>query len=440
MTSTAFLTDFYEISMLQSALEDGMANRKAVFELFARKLPKGRKYGIVGGVQRAIEAVENFTFTPEQINYIKQNPLINKKTIQYLEDFSFSGTIKAYQEGDVFLPYSPVVQVESTFGEAVLLETVLLSILNHDSAIASASARMVQATREARDKIKLIEMGSRRTHEASAVHSARMAYITGFDATSNIEAGFVYGIPVTGTSAHAFSLAHKDEKEAFTQQVKALGPSTTLLVDTYDIEQGIKNALEVAGSELGGIRIDSGSLYEETMKARRQLDEAGAVRTKIVLSSDIDEFLIDELIEQGTPFDVIGAGTRVVTGSGHPTAGMVYKLVSIEDDNGKMRSVAKKASGKKSMGGKKEAWRKIDTNGKVEYELVFEQGKETLDTNSNYIPLHQTYIDKGKVVDLKTIDEIREFHADVMETLTKTHKSIQAGDPIPTFFERNETK
>lgn len=431
--STAFLTDFYEVSMLQSALEDGTAERKAVFELFARKLPHGRRYGVVGGVQRAIEAVESFRFTPEQIAYLAQNPVVKKSTLDYLESFAFTGTIKAYEEGDIFLPYSPIIQVEATFGEAVLLETVMLSILNHDSAIASASARMVQASHRAEKDISLIEMGSRRTHETAAVHSARMAYITGFNSTSNIEAGYTYGVPVSGTSAHAFSLAHKDEKEAFTQQVKALGVKTTLLVDTYDIQQGIANALEVAGTELGGIRIDSGSLYEETMKARKQLDEAGATETKIVLSSDIDEFLIDELIDQETPFDVVGAGTRVVTGSGHPTAGMVYKLVSIEDDNGNMRSVAKKASGKASLGGKKEVWRKLDSQGTVEYETVFPEGEHTL-TEEGYVPVLVTFINKGDVLPLKSLQEIRAFHEQTMATLSPEQKSIQAGDPIPTHL------
>lgn len=430
--STAFLTDFYELSMLQSALEDGVAHRKAVFELFARKLPQGRRYGVVGGVERAVKAVmEEFHFTPAQITYLRETSILNEETLTYLENFKFTGTIRAYDEGDIYLPYSPIMQIEATFGEAVLLETLLLSILNHDSAVASASARMVQASKKASHPIKLIEMGSRRTHETAAVHSARAAYITGFDTTSNIEAGFAYGVPVSGTSAHAFSLAHKDEKDAFARQIDALGVSTTLLVDTYDITQGIKNALEVAGPELGGIRIDSGSLYEETVKAREQLDAAGATKTKIVLSSDIDEFLIDELVEQNTPFDVVGAGTRVVTGSGHPTAGMVYKLVAIEDDDETMRPVAKKASGKASFGGKKEPWRKLDVEGKVEYEHVFVDGAHTPNTEE-FIPLLKTFVDKGELSREKTLDEIRDFHAKVMDTLTFEQKSIQAGDPIET--------
>jgi nicotinate phosphoribosyltransferase len=180
-----------------------------------------------------------------------------------------------------------------------------------------------------------------------------------------MEAGLRYGVPTTGTSAHAFTLAFADEKDAFRAQVNALGKDTTLLVDTYDIPQGIRNAVEIAGTELGGIRIDSGDLHEETVNARKLLDELGAHKTKIVLSSDIDEYTISELLERGTPVDGVGAGTRVVTGSGHPTASMVFKLVEREDENGNMIPVAKKATGKGSLGGRKFAYRGYNTAGTV---------------------------------------------------------------------------
>ena len=422
--STAFLTDKYEITMLQSALKDGTANKQAVFELFARKLPDGRRYGVVAGTARAIEAVKEFRFTDTQLAYLAADPVINDDTIDYLRNYEFKGTITGYHEGDVYFPYSPILTVEGTFGDAVLLETLLLSILNHDSAVASAAARMVQATQ---GKSGIIEMGSRRTHDASAVDAARAAYITGFSATSNLEAGFRYGIPTTGTSAHAFTLAHKDEKEAFKEQVEALGVKTTLLVDTYDIEQGIRNAVEVAGPELGGIRIDSGDLYEETMKARALLDSLGAKDTKIILSSDIDEFSIAELMEKGVPFDGIGAGTRVVTGSGHPTASMVYKLVAIEDEDGTMRSVAKKASGKKSIGGKKIAYR-IYHNQHIFDEFFTTDGMVTVEGHEVPRPVQVTYIDKGEYF-IPTLDEIRDYHKFAMDTLPASAKTTLAGKP-----------
>lgn len=422
MSSTAFKTDKYEITMLQSALEDGLADQKAVFELFARRLPTGRRYGVVAGIERVIEAVKNFRFTDEQIAYLEADPVISEQTIEYLKNFRFEGTISGYLEGDVYVPYSPIITVESTFGQGVLLETVLLSIMNYDSAVASAAARMVQAA----NGVPIIEMGSRRTHDQSAVDAARAAYITGFSATSNLEAGMIYGIPTTGTSAHAFSLAHRDEKDAFRRQVDALGVGTTLLVDTFDIEQGIRNAIEVAGTELGGIRIDSGDLVEETPKARLLLDSLGAYRTRIVLSSDIDEFVIAELAENEAPVDGIGAGTRVVTGSGAPTAGMVYKLVSIADEDGSMRSVAKKASGKKSLGGKKFAYRELDENGIA----IAEHLSTTKVHAPNFANLQFHYVIDGEFSLMPTLESIRTFHADVMNSLPPEARLISAGAAV----------
>lgn len=414
--STAFLTDRYELTMLSAALRDGIASHRAVFELFARKLPKGRRYGIVGGTGRAIEAVKNFTFTPEHLKYLEQNGVVDERTLNYLRDFKFTGNIYGYREGDVYFPNSPVLTVESTFGEAVLLETILLSIMNYDSAVASAASRMTEAAQG----ITLAELGSRRMTEYGAVAASRQAYINGFDATSNMEAGYLYGIPTMGTSAHAFTLAHRTEKEAFQAQIDSMGVNTTLLVDTYDIAQGIRNAIEVAGTELGGIRIDSGDLYQETQNARKLLDELGATKTKIVLSSDIDEYSIAELVERGTPVDSIGAGTRVVTGSGHVTASMVYKLVAIDDGTG-MRHVAKKASGKKSVGGQKWANRSYDDDGMLTAEtLSYDRRGDT----------QVTYFKDGHNVKNFTLEELRTIHRDAMARLPLSARSIQFGEPL----------
>lgn len=424
--TTSFLTDRYELTMVESTLKSGLAHKKAVFELFARRLPTGRRYGVVAGIGRALEAVQNFTFTPAQIAWLEENKIVDADTIEFLRDFRFKGNITAYHEGELYFPYSPILTVESTFAEAVLLETVLLSILNYDSAVASAASRMVQAGKG----LPMYELGSRRANEHAAVAATRAAYIAGFTATSNLEAGMVYGIPTMGTSAHAFTLAHKDEKEAFRRQVEALGSGTTLLVDTYDIAQGIRNAVEVAGTELGGIRIDSGDLYEETIKARKLLDELGAVNTKIVLSSDIDEYIIDELVDRQIPVDGIGAGTKVVTGSGSVTAGMVYKLVAIEDENGEMQPVAKKASGKKSVGGRKWAWRETGQDGHVYRENVLVRENPLFSEQYVNTPTSRTlqkqYIIDGEAVFNPTLTEIRNFHKFAIGELLPLDKSIQS--------------
>lgn len=402
--NTALLTDKYELTMLQAALDSGVAHKQATFELFARRLPSGRRYGVVAGVHRAIEAVENFTFTEAQLTYLATDPVFKPSTLEYLKHYKFSGTIIGYNEGELYFPYSPILTVEGTFGDAVLLETVLLSILNHDSAVASAASRMVVA---ARGRFPLIEMGSRRTHEFSAVDAARAAYLTGFAASSNLEAGMRYDVPTTGTSAHAFTLAHSKETEAFQAQVNALGVTTTLLVDTYNTSQGIRNAIAVAGPALGAIRIDSGDLYEETVKARALLDSLGAKNTKIILSSDIDEYVIDDLVVRKTPVDGVGAGTRVVTGSGHPTAGMVFKLVEREAENGRMLSVAKKSEGKNSVGGLKRIYRTFENGFITGEHYSVEPGDFNPDDAAD---IQRTYIFKGTTLPQKTLKEARSFH------------------------------
>ena len=417
--STAFLTDKYEVTMLQAAIESGKAFEQGTFELFARKLPTGRRYGVVGGIGRAIEAVRDFVFTEAQLTHLAADPIIKPETIEYLKNYKFTGKIHGYLEGDLFFPYSPILTVEGTFGDSVLLETVLLSILNHDSAVAAAASRMAVATE---DRFPLIEMGSRRTHELAAVDSARVAYIAGFAASSNMEASLRYGVPMTGTSAHAFTLAHEDERDAFRAQVAALGVSTTLLVDTYDIEQGIRNAIEVAGPGLGAIRIDSGDLHDEPNNARKLLDELGATETRIIVSSDIDEYSIAELVERGTPVDGVGAGTRVVTGSGHPTAGMVFKLVERRGADGAMVPVAKKSNGKKSIGGFKKAYRVVE-NGVVTGEYYTLSHSAPAGT----VGLQHTYVD-GDTYSIPTLEEARAHHRKTLEMFAPEVKLTTAGE------------
>src|SRR5215213_7077575 len=320
-TAPALLTDRYELTMVAAALADGTADRDCVFELFARRLPHGRRYGVVAGTGRLLEELPYFCFGEAELAALRDQGITDKRLLEWLADFRFTGDIDGYAEGDFYFPGSPVLTVRAPFAEGVLLETLALSVLNHDSAIASAAARMVAAACER----PCIEMGSRRAHEEAAVAAARAAYMVGFATSSNLEAGRRYGVPTSGTSAHAFTLLHDDEESAFRAQVATLGVGTTLLVDTYDVEQGIRTAVEVAGTELGGIRLDSGDLPTLATHARDLLDSLGATRTRIVVTSDLDEYAISGLM--AAPVDRYGVGTSLVTGSGAPTAGMVYKLV-----------------------------------------------------------------------------------------------------------------
>lgn len=345
--TTALLTDMYELTMLDAALADGTAARPAVFEAFSRRLPEGRRFGLLAGTGRFLQLLEDFRFDDDDLAYLREHRIVTEATAAYLADFRFSGTIRGLPEGEVWWPATPVLRVDASFGEGLVLETLVLSALNHDSAVASAAARMVIAA----DGRPLIEMGSRRVHEQAAVAAARAAWIAGFATTSNLEAGRRFGVPVAGTAAHASVLARPSEKEAFAAQIAKSGADTTILVDTFDIAEGIRTAVEVAGMRLGGIRIDSGDLLVESRLARDLLDELGATGTQISVTSDLDEYLIEEL--RGAPIDRYGVGTRVATGSGAPSAGMVYKLVAIGQDDGELRAVAKKSSSKTSTGGAK---------------------------------------------------------------------------------------
>ncbi len=345
--TTALLTDRYELTMVDAALRAGTADRDCVFEVFTRRLPVGRRYGVLAGTGRLLDLVEQFRFGDPELRWLRENHVVSEETVARLADYRFSGDIRGYREGELYFPGSPVLVVEGSFADAVLLETLTLSVLNYDSAVASAAARMVAA---AVDR-PLAEMGSRRASERGGVAAARAAYIAGFGATSNLEAGRSWGIPTMGTAAHSFTLLHDDEEQAFRAQVAALGPATTLLVDTFDVTAAVETAVKVAGTGLGAVRIDSGDLAEQVVTVREQLDSLGATGTRITVTSDLDEYSIAAL--RASPVDAYGVGTSVVTGSGHPAAGFVYKLVAHRAAGGQWVSVAKKSTAKASVGGRK---------------------------------------------------------------------------------------
>lgn len=346
MTS-ALLTDRYELTMIDAAIRSGTHDRESVFEVFARHLPAGRRYGIVAGTGRLLDLIADFRFADAELGWLSDNGVVDQVTIEWLADYRFRGNIWGYQEGDAYFPGSPILVVDGTFAEAVVLETLALSVLNHDSAVASAAARMVSAATGR----PLAEMGSRRTSEWGGVAAARAAFIAGFGATSNLEAGRRWGVPTMGTAAHSFILLHDDEEQAFRAQVDAFGSATTLLIDTYDVAAAVDLAVRVAGPTLGAVRIDSGDLPGQVAAVRKQLDALGATETRITVTNELDEYTIAAL--SAAPVDSYGVGTAVVTGSGHPAAGMVYKLVAHTDGSGEWVSVAKKSAAKVSVGGRK---------------------------------------------------------------------------------------
>nr|WP_281380972.1 nicotinate phosphoribosyltransferase [Nocardioides panaciterrulae] len=414
------LTDHYELTMLQAALGSGTAHRRSVFELFPRRLPTGRRYGVVAGVGRALDALEAFRFDDETLAVLEE--IVDRPTLDWLASYRFTGDIWGYAEGETYFPYSPLLTVEAPFAEAVLLETVLLSIYNHDSAIASAASRMTMAAGER----PCIEMGSRRTHEEAAVAAARAAYVAGFATSSNLAARRRYGVPTAGTSAHSFTLLHDSEEQAFRAQVESLGKGTTLLVDTYDVAEAVRLGVEVAGPGLGAVRIDSGDLGVLAHQVRAQLDSLGATGTRVIVTSDLDEFAIASLA--AAPVDGYGVGTELVTGSGHPTCGFVYKLVAHEDDTGEMVSVAKQSKDKASIGGRKYALRRRDPRGVAEAEVVG-IGEPPVDDGDDR-PLLVPLVRDGEIVGREPLQQARARHERSRAELPVAAQSLSRGEPV----------
>ena len=428
MTSTALLTDHYELTMLQAALHSGAGQRHCVFEVFARRLPEGRRYGVVAGTGRLVEAVQAFRFGDAEIERLRAADVVESETLDFLSGYRFSGNISGYAEGECFFPGSPLLAVEGTFAESVLLETVLLSILNHDSAIASAASRMTNAA----GGRPCIEMGSRRTHEWAAVAAARAAYIAGFATTSNLEAGRTHGIPTAGTSAHAFTLLHDDERTAFEAQVACMGTGTTLLVDTYDVQTAVNLAVEVAGVALGAVRLDSGDLLVQAREVRAQLDRLGATKTRIIVTSDLDEHAIAALA--AAPVDAYGIGTSLVTGSGAPTAGLVYKLVAREDHAGQLVDVAKQSKDKVTLGGRKWALRRLNARGEADAEII--GIGEMPAAGGNGRPLLVDLIRDGEIVADLALDAARNRYKQSLAELPDQALQLSRGEPvIMTIFE-----
>lgn len=423
--STALLTDHYELTMVQAALRSGAAHRRAVFEVFARHLPGGRRYGVVAGIGRVLESLAGFRFGAEELDFLRENAIVDSETLDFLADYRFSGDVDGYREGDLYFPASPIMVVEGTFAEAVLLETLILSILNHDCAIASAASRMTNAAAGR----PLIEMGSRRTHERSAVAAARAAYLAGFASTSNLMAGRRYGVPTAGTSAHAFTLLHDTEEAAFEAQLAAFGAGTTLLVDTYDVPRAVQTAVELAGPKLGAVRIDSGDLAMAARKVREQLDSLSAPDTRILVTSDLDEYAIAALA--AAPVDGYGVGTSVVTGSGVPTAALVYKLVARENTDGALEPVAKRSVGKPSRGGRKTAYRTLDAAGRYETEIISTSGA----VPEGGVPLLHPLVRGGEVVGEESLEAARARHRKAVATLPPEALHLGRGyAAIPTEF------
>ncbi|MBY0097896.1 nicotinate phosphoribosyltransferase [Mesobacillus maritimus] len=434
-------TDLYQINMVETYWRDGKHNRKAVFELFFRKLPFGNGYAVFAGLERVINIVEQFKFSQDDIEYLRTEGGFQEDFLDYLTDLRFTGKIRSMKEGEIVFAGEPLLRIEAPLAEAQLVETVLLNIVNYQTLIATKASRIKHVIPDE----SALEFGSRRAQELdAAVWGARAAYIAGFDATSNVRAGKLFGIPISGTHAHSMVQAYRDEYTAFHKYAET-HRDCVFLVDTYDtLRSGVPNAIRVAkefGDKINfiGIRLDSGDLAYLSKEARRMLDEAGFKDAKVVASSDLDEYTIMNLKAQSAKIDVWGIGTKLITAFEQPALGAVYKIVSIEDGNGQMNDTIKISSNpeKVTTPGLKKVYRIINgTNGMSEgdYIAMEDENPQKEERLKMFHPTH-TYISKfvtdfeardlhhdifvdGKLVyDLPSLEEIKNYSKDSLGLL-----------------------
>lgn len=408
-------TDLYQINMVEAYWRDGVHNRNAVFDLYFRKLPFGNGYGVFAGLERAIKYIEGFRFTDDDLDYLQDEVGYGADFIEFLRNLRFTGTIRSMREGELVFGNEPILRVEAPLAEAQLLETALLNIINYQTLIATKASRMKQVI----GKGVALEFGSRRAQEMdAAIWGTRSAYLAGFDATSNVRAGKLFGIPVSGTHAHSMVQAYRDEYIAF-HKYASTHRNCVFLVDTYDtLRLGVPNAIKVA-KELGdkinfaAIRIDSGDLAFLSKEARKMLDDAGYEKTKIFASGDLDEYTILNLKAQGAKIDSWGIGTKLITAFDQAALGAVYKIVAIEDENGKMQDTIKVSSNpeKVTTPGMKKVYRiinNINHHAEGDYIVLEEEGNpQEQERIKMFHPTH-TYISKDV-----THFTAKDLHADI---------------------------
>lgn len=382
------LTDLYELTMLQAYFLQGMQDR-AVFSLFSRKLPSRRNYLVACGLEPVLEYLQELRFSGEDIDYLRSLSMFRESFLDWLRGFRFSGDVYAVPEGTVVFPNEPILEVEAPIGEAQLLETLLLNRIHFCTLAASKAARVTTAARGRR----VIDFGFRRMHGLDAgVQAARSFAIAGVAATSNVYAGSVLGIPVTGTMAHSYIQAHGNEMQAF-RNFASIYPQTVLLIDTYDILEGVRNVIRLS-RELGeefaiqGVRVDSNDLHRTTRKIRSMLDEAGLEHLRIVVSGSMDEEGIAELVSGGAPVDGFGVGTRMGVSNDSPYLDLVYKLTEYAG-KGRLKS----SPGKSTLPGKKQVYRERK-GGVYSGDIICHRDEEYPG-----IPLLQKVMDDGRILD-----------------------------------------
>jgi nicotinate phosphoribosyltransferase len=423
---SALATDLYELTMA-AAYFDNKEKGRATFELFVRGFPKDRSYLIAAGLEQAAQYLTQLRFREEHVEFLRRHPTfrnVSSEFFTYLKDFRFAGDIWAIPEGTVFFTDEPIVRVTAPLIEAQIVETYLLSLINFETLIATKASRIVQS---ARGK-GVVEFGSRRAHgPEAALLAARASYIGGCIGTSNTLAGYLFGIPVYGTMAHSFVLNYDSEEEAFTRFCRVFPSNRSLLLDTYDTLEGAKKAV-ASGLEPSLVRLDSGDRFDLSVKVRRILDDAGLKGTRIFVSGDLNEFVINDLTSRGAPIDSFGVGTELVTSRDDPALSGIYKLVSVSRD-GETIYRAKTSEGKRTIPGAKQIYRKYSQDGKIQEDTLALEGEELLPDTT---PLLVQVLERGKLVyDMPQIEVIRERAKKEVAALPEKYRTLTGSEKAP---------
>lgn len=425
----ALLTDLYEITMAASYFDHGMADRRAGFEMFVRELPPPRSYLVAAGLEQALSYLENLSFSPDDIDYLRSQAVfehVSDEFWDYLSDFRFTGSIRALPEGTLVFPEEPLLSVRGPIIEAQIVETFLLTMINYQTLVASKAARVVQAASLDGRKRAAVDFGSRRAHGPDAgVLAARASYIGGCRATSNVQAGRTLGIPVTGTQAHSYVMAFDREEEAFRSYYETFPDACILLIDTYDVIEGAGKAVRVV-PRMRGVRIDSGDITALSKKVRGILDEAGFEDAMVFASGDLDEYRIARLVRDGAEVDGFGVGTALVTSSDAPALGGVYKLIAIEED-GRWRPRIKLSTEKATYPGFKQVYRVREGRyGPFCHDVLATQEEAPPERAE---PLLQTVMTDGRcVTELPDLEEVRATARRQIEALPGRYRQLQEAD------------
>ncbi|MBL8148963.1 MAG: nicotinate phosphoribosyltransferase [Blastocatellia bacterium] len=423
----SLMTDLYQLTMAAGYLKEGL-NQRATFELFTSRLPTDRGYLIVAGVEQALDYLKELHFEKEDIDYLRSlKPFqsVGEEFFDYLYGFHFTGDVWAMPEGTLVFPDEPIMRIEAPLIEAQIVETYLLSVINFQTMIATKASRVCSAARQDGKERAVLEFGTRRAHgPVAGTLAARASYLGGCTGTSNLAAGKRFSIPVYGTAAHAWILAHDSEIEAF-KNYFALYPETcTLLIDTYDTFAGAVNATKI-GRDVLGVRIDSGDLAESSRKVRKILDDAEMTDTKIILSGDLNEYSISEMISSGVPVDSFGVGTDLSTSRDAPSLGVVYKLVERVDRNGKKHYSAKFSTNKITLPGAKQVFRHISNDGIYRNDTI---GLAEEACPEDAVRLLIEVMKDGKVLLKSNIEDARARASSELSKLDARYKLLKSPD------------